>query len=397
MSVGQEYLDGIESVFDGLRPAVDAYVTRDRVRQYLAAIADIPAPSTAASALRGPVIRGLLEADGVLTQRLSFDTNFGNTGSAAILTGQRGSPKPLWYFAHLDTISYLVQPFDGERYPLVPFCYHLVQQGVRPASVYRYDFSTNAYGVVSQGMLDTTEGKPFFRPGAGAPALRPGDRIVPTSRYRETSDAGDFIGHVDNAGGVAALAVAAPVLAEAGVEALLAFPDEEEGPPGAGNQMIGRGGTRIVNLLPTPDLAIIADVQQAGGDTDSDIRGGIVNSCKMGEGAMLAEFSSLARGSVTPPDLYMLAQHAATLMVKVGVRVQESNNAYTSRSDDVSVMLKTPNILLLGFPGLNRHFDLGEPRAHLDDVVDLAKSLVYWSALRPVFVRRRLALLGGSS
>jgi hypothetical protein len=82
------------------------------------------------------------------------------------------------------------------------------------------------------------------------------------------------------------------------------------------------------------------------------------------------------------------------LMRDLGVKIQESNNAYSSRSDDVSVMLKTPNILLLGFPGFNRHFDRGEPRAHLDDVVDLAKAVVYMSALRPCFTKRRRELLG---
>jgi hypothetical protein len=397
MPLEVEDIDGMERVFDRLRPATDAHVTRDRVRQYLSVIADTPAPSTAASALRAPVIRELLKHDNVLGPRLSFDANFGNTGSAAILTGGEGSPRSLWYFAHLDTISYLVHPFDGAAYPIVPFCYHMMVDGQCSASAYRYDLAGNAYGLVGTGTLESRQGKPFFKPGAGAPALHPGDRVVPTTPYRETSDTGDFVGHVDNAGGVAALAVAAPVLAAAGVAALFAFPDEEEGPPGSGNQMIGRGGTRIVNLLPTPDLAIVADVQQAGGDAQSDARGGIINSCRIGDGAMLAEFSSLARGAVTPPDLYALARHAVRLMAPLGLRVQESNNAYSSRSDDVGVMLKTPNILLLGFPGLNRHFDKADPSANLDDVVDLAKSLIYLSALRPIFVRRRRALLGQSS
>lgn len=390
----QNELDEIVRIFDRLRPATDAHITRDRVRQYLSAIADTPAPSTTASALRAPVIRELLKQDKVLGSRLRFDANFGNTGSAAIQTGGEYAPKPLWYFAHLDTISYLIQPFDGVAYPLVPFCYHMMVDGQCAARVYRYDLAMNAYAVVSTGTLESRQSKPFFEPNAGTQLLLPGDRVVPTTRYRETSDSGDFIGNVDNAGGVAALAVAAPVLADAGIDALLAFPDEEEGPPGSGNQMIGRGGTRIVNLLPTPDLAIIADVQQAGGDVESDSRSGAINSCRIGEGAMLAEFSSLGRGAVTPPDLYALAQYAAKLMAPLGARVQESNNAYSSRSDDVSVMLKTPNILLLGFPGLNRHFDKGEPRAHLDDIVDLAKSLVYFSVLCPIFVRRRRALLG---
>ena len=96
---------------------------------------------------------------------------------------------------------------------------------------------------------------------------------------------------------------------------------------------------------------------------------------------MLSEFSSLARGAVTPFGLYGLARRMADVIAGFGVRVQESNNAYSSRSDDVSVMLKTPNVLLLGYPGFNRHFDRGLPRAHLDDVTNLAKVVVYASVL----------------
>ena len=239
-------------------------------------------------------------------------------------------------------------------------------------------------------------GIPVFRTESSAPALGPGDRVAMVSSYREDPASGIFTGPMDNAGGVAALALAAPVLARAGIEALLAFPDEEEGPVAPGNQMMGRGGSRLISLLPAPELAIVADVQQGGGDPDADTRGGIVNSSRLGAGAVLTEFASLGRGAVTPPDLYALARHMAGLLGDVGVRIQESNNAYSSRSDDVSVMLKTPNILLLGFPGFNRHYDRGEPRAHLDDVVHLAKALVYMAALRPVFTaHRRAALLGG--
>jgi hypothetical protein len=214
------------------------------------------------------------------------------------------------------------------------------------------------------------------------------------SSYREDPGSGLFTGLMDNAGGVAALAVAAPVLGRAGIEALLAFPDEEEGPVAPGNQTIGRGSSRIIHLLPVPELAIISDVQQSGGASDADVRGGVENSTRLGAGAVLSEFSSFARGAVTPPDLYALARHACGLLRDLGIKIQESNNAYSSRSDDVSVMLKTPNILLLGFPGFNRHFDRGEPRAHLDDVVDLAKALVYMSTLRRYFTERRSELLG---
>ena len=386
-------LESLNTTFAALRPRVEAYITRDRVRRYLIALSDAPAPSTFAAAMRVPVLRRLMDADGALSSdRLTLHGDFGRTGSPVILMGSAEPTKPLWLFAHLDTISYLVQPAAEARYPLVPFCAHMIRNGRRPARVYRFDPARNAFGVVGQGQLESEDGTPFFRSDDLGPQLRPGDRVVPFTPVRE-EESGLFFGQTDNAGGVAALAVAAPVLAEAGIEAVIAFPDEEEGPLGPGNQMIGRGGTRLVNLLPTPDLAIIADVQQAGGDPEADARGGLENSTRLGAGAVLAEFSSLGRGAVTPPDLYELARHAAGSMGPLGVRVQESNNAYSSRSDDVSVMLKTPNILLLGFPGFNRHFDRGEPRVHLDDVVHLAKALVYMAAVQPLFSARRRAML----
>lgn len=391
-------LDRLEQALRALQADVERHVSPERVRRYLSALVDTPAPSTLAAAMRVPVLRRLLVEDGALDGGdLHFYGNFGGTGSPVILTGSPRPAKPLWYFAHLDTISYLVQPFDGERYPLVPFCAHMIKDGERAARAYRYDLDRNAFVVVAEGQLESRAGAPSFHPDRSTPPLRPGDRVVMASGYREDPDSRLFTGPMDNAGGAAALAVAAPVLARAGVEAMLAFPDDEEGPVAPGNQMIGRGGSRLISLLPAPELAIVADVQQGGGDPDADTRGGIANSTRLGAGAVLAEFSSFARGAVTPPDLYVLARHVAGLLGGFGVQVQESNNAYSSRSDDVSVMLKTPNVLLLGFPGFNRHFDRGEPRAHLDDVVHLAKALVYMSALRPVATARRRALLGEAS
>src|SRR5260370_42321990 len=187
---------------------------------------------------------------------------------------------------------------------------------------------------------------------------------------------------MDKAGGVAGVLGDAPVLAAAEVEALLAFPDEEEGPPGSGNHMIGRGSSRILNLLPVPELGVVSDVQQTGGDSPPNTPDGGGDGAKPGEGAVLTECSSLPRGAVTPPHLYALAVEFVAALQKFGVNVQISNNSYTSRSDDVSAMLKTPNVLLLGFPGFNRHFDLGEPTANIYDLVNLAKAIVYFAALR---------------
>lgn len=373
-------LDALDGDLRRIRPAVDAFVTEDRVTRYLAALSETPAPSTTATAMRGPVLHDLLARDGAFsTGRLQFDANFGGTGSLVVTTGDGRAGRPLWYFAHLDTISYLVQPFDGERHPLVPFCYHLTDSGWRTARAYRYDLATGRYAEAATGRLESDGGAPFFRPDPGTGPLQPGDRVVPVAPFERGPD-GTARGHFDNAGGVAALAVAAPVLADAGVDALFAFPDEEEGPRGSGNQVMGRGAARIAALLPPPELAVVVDMQQAG----EPASGGVVPAgrTRLGDGAVLSEFSSLARGAVTPPSLYMLARHTAKLLAPLGVRIQESNNAYTSRSDDVSLMLKTPNILLLGFPGFDRHFDRATPTAAPADIVHLAKALVYVAVLR---------------
>ncbi len=123
-------------------------------------------------------------------------------------------------------------------------------------------------------------------------------------------------------------------------------------------------------------------MQQTAGDGALEAASGEVAGVQLGRGAVLSEFSSLARGAVTPPHLYALAAECIEALQGIGVKVQISDNSYTSRSDDISVMLKTPNILLLGFPGFNRHFDLGEPSANIYDLVNLAKAMVYFAALR---------------
>ncbi|MBN9070193.1 MAG: M20/M25/M40 family metallo-hydrolase [Rhizobiales bacterium] len=374
-------LQDLGAGIDALRPMVDRHITRDRVERYLKAISDTPAPSTAASAMRAPVLRALLDEDGALGGRLDLDANYANTGGTVLLTGAAAKAMPLWYFAHLDTISYLVSRSGGGRHRLVPFCYHLTRDGRRDALCYRYDLHGGGYRAVAGGFLESDAGTPYFRPAEPSFVPERGDRIVPVAACTGTSD-GHMTGHFDNAGGVAALAVAAPVLAEAGFDAMLVFPDEEEGPPGSGNQIMGRGGSRIINGLRAPDLAVIVDMQQSGeGSLSDDVQ---TNDVRLGHGAVLSEFSSLGRGAVTPPHLLGLSRLLVRLIGERGVKVQEPLSSYTSRSDDVSVMLKTPNILLLGFPGVDRHFDTGLPRANLDDIVNLSKAIVYTALLRPL-------------
>jgi hypothetical protein len=364
-------LDGLDARLDALRPLVDERVTRDRVWRAAATLAEIPAPSTAASAFRGEALHALL-ADGGSGATLDLDHE--RSGSAAILVGSNPEAGRLWYFAHLDTISYLIAGREGAGYALVPYCYHLTGEGRRAARAVRFDLVACSYRQIAAGTLVSRGGEAAFVPEADDPGLRPGDRVVPVARCRIADD-GTAIGHFDNAGGVAALVVAAAALAEAGEHATIFLPDEEEGPAGTGNQTIGRGGMRLVASRPPPDLAVVSDMQQAAVGPGGPY---------LGAGAVLSEYASLGRGSVTPPHLFAAAVEWSRRLRARGVRLQEPAGTYTSRSDDVSAMLRTPNILLMGFPGRDRHFDQAEPRAHPDDLVDLAKALVYAAALRPL-------------
>ncbi len=145
-------LSSIPAALEALRPEVDAYITTERVRRYLSRIADTPAPSTAAGAFRVPVLRALMREDGVLNMPgLILREDFENTGSPVVITGTPEPAKKLWYFAHLDTISYLVLQQVDDFYSLVPFCYHLMSNGVRPARAYRYSLARNHYALFAEG------------------------------------------------------------------------------------------------------------------------------------------------------------------------------------------------------------------------------------------------------
>lgn len=354
---------------------VRAYCTPDRLARYLGALADTPAPSGAASLMRAPVLRSLLEVDGALAgDRLRLDANHEGTGAVTLSCGS-GVRSGLWFVAHLDSISYLVQPAQGGRHPLVPFCYHLTDAGERTARALRYDLAAGTFVVCAEGRLVSEGGTPFFVADDGT-VLLPGDRVVPVTPMAARED-GLLTGHFDNAGGVAAMAVAAGALARSGGSAFFAMPDEEEGPAATGNQSMSRGALRLLAAAPAPRMTFVIDMQQTAAEGNAGPDGAGVP----GAGAVLSEFSSRARGAVTPPHLYAAVRAFAAGLDALGATVRATSNLYTSRSDDVAVMQRSPGIVLLGFPGADRHFDTALPSAHLDDFVSLSRALVYMSVL----------------
>lgn len=357
---------------------IKKYITDEIVLEYLKEIMDTPAPSTTVSLTRAKLFKSLLDKNKISDiEGFKFYDNYKNTGNPVIFTGKSEQTKPLWYFAHLDIISYLIKRKENDIYFLTPFCYHLLEGNREVAAgVLRYNIKKDKYEEILVGTLfNDKEGAPCFKTKKDI-ELEAGDRVFIKNETEYNKDSGIIKGDLDNAGVAAALLAASPVLAELGIEAMLAFPDEEEGPSGQGSQTFARGSMRLIDRMEPPKLAIVADLQGGSLDPDSD-------TAVIGSGIGLAEFSSDSRGAVTPPHLYSKAKLVAKEIKKYDIKVQENSN-YAPRSDDVNVIKKTPNIILLGIPGTDRHYDSQKPTASLKDIINLSKAFVYYSIIKKV-------------
>jgi putative aminopeptidase FrvX len=322
----------------------------------------------------------MLDAAGV-----EWHGNFGGSGNAAILLGNDASRKRVWILAHLDQISYLVDPGRGARHPLVPLCYHMQRSGRYDAVALAHDLALGTLTVRARGAIEVEGTAANFVTQDGV-SLGPGTRVVYASRLAWDRDTNQVTGYLDDSLACTAALLAAGVLRHYPVEVLVGLTDEEEGPPGDANQSFCRGGRRLIDLFDRPDLAIVSDVHEA----ETTIHGPGPGSLRPGDGAVYAERSSNGRGSATPPHLYALQQHLAAALRQRGTRMQENWGGYVSRSEDINAVAVTPHVALLGILCSNRHYALDRPAANLEDVLDLARTLVAYTLLVHGDLWRRL-------
>ncbi|MGH2618037.1 MAG: hypothetical protein ACRDJC_22645 [Thermomicrobiales bacterium] len=369
----QQTLDERPGLFDRMA----TWITLDRAHRYLAALESVSAPSQTVRWTRAPVVESLLREDGLLdAPRVVWHRDLAGSGNAALLLGRDPHRKRVWLLGHLDQISYLVDPGEGDRYPLMPLCYHMQQEGRRPAVALAHNLRQGALVVQARGVIAVENSSVFFVVREGGP-LGPGTRVVYDSRLTWDSESNELTGYLDDSLACTAMLLAAGVLRHYAVEALFGFTDEEEGPPGDANQSFGRGGRRLLDLFARPELAIASDVHESQRMT----RGPGPRDLQPGDGAVFAERSSNGRGSVTPPHLYALQQHLAAALSQRDIRLHENWGGYVARSEDINAVAVTPNVALLGVLCSNRHYALDRPAANLADVLDLAKSFVAYSLL----------------
>lgn len=342
----------------------DELVTERRMVDVLRGVADTPAPSGASSLTRGEVVHDWFLEE-LLGHGVTLSRDHRRSGCDVLRLGNGG----LRMLAHLDEVSYLV---DGTRsgpglWRVAPYCYHLAEDAA-PARVVRFS-PEGSWTVTGHGRVISKDASLHFE-AADDMDLQPGDRVCLTSALNHDSSTGLVTGSLDNAAGASAALLAAAVLARLQIPFELVLTDEEEGPSGASSQTISRGAMRYFAEAEDAPLNVAIDIHGVPLSDLDEVRGHQVPW-----GASLAEFSSHGRGSVAPPHLYaaalrLLRQSPAARSVRQNI------GGYVPRSDDVVAMTRSNRVLVLGYPGLNRHFDRGLPTANVHDLIELTRALV---------------------
>ena len=159
---------------------------------------------------------------------------------------------------------------------------------------------------------------------------------------------------------------------------MVLWPDEEEGVVDTGPPSFSRAAMRLVHRTPPqmwPHLVTVSDIQ------DLTIANGVdtQDPGSYGHGASMEGYASRTRGAVTPPRLLDAMRVLVQGMEHWDVSVRETGR-YVNRSDDVSLVMATPNVAFLSCPGAFSHFQ-ETPRASILDIMHLAKALaITWMA-----------------
>jgi hypothetical protein len=322
------------------------------------------------------------QQEGVSGASLTFHRNYLSSGNVALEVGSQRR-KPVWAMAHLDIISFLTGEYKDGRYVVTPFCAIRNAPGSREALALSFDGGNGVMREAARGqlVLENADARTLFFE-TEKDDLPPGTRVVYASQAEWEKSSGIVYGCVDNAAACAALILAVMALSHYQVEALLLLTDEEEGPVTLGNQAFSRGSARLLHRIAPdllPDLITVSDIHE----DIVDLADGRLNverfEQQAGEGALYGSHSYYAAGGVTPPSLMQFQHELGAYLRPEGIHLR-SNTGFISRSDCVSAMMATPNIALLGFPGAFSHF-ADTPRAHIADIVDLAKVLVIYLLL----------------
>ena len=335
----------------------------------LQSLASVHAPSQTVAYTRARVLEQLFDVCGA--ERMQFDRNYRQTGNAVAFLGERTDAPQILLLAHADELSYLLAPDQFGAHP--PVTWPLEAFGsdraldTHEATALRWlpdqcQLTCVAEGEIRRVGNDDEIRTPVFVARSGS--LLRGDRVVYHRPLKLGSDGLVHGAGLDNTVGLAACVLAATALSRSymPVSVAFAFTDEEEG-PSVDNVGFSRGARRLFRRLDPPIVCLNID----GHDSSF--------ASPIGTGAVFAESSSHCRGAVTPPHLYAIMKQVAEQVVSDEIHLIE-NVSYVSRSDDVSAFEASPNVVLLGYPISDPHFNRAVPSVALSDLVNLARAIV---------------------
>ena len=363
----------LETRYPDIWRLIDEIVTPESYFELFKGLSDNYSPTLTVTRVQGPNVRKLLAGKGNPDNPIKIDTNLRGSGTIGLTIG--AEPAPIWLSGHSDICSYLTGPYDKTNgwYPLTPFCMTRARPGPRPAVALAIPDGEGPLTRLAYGDMVTLEnGDTVF---ATADTTLPlWTRIVYhlDASWNQTTD--EMHGYHDNQGSCAALLLAAQVLSHYDVNVLLLLNDEEEGPVDKGNQGFSRALNRLLHRTPyeqMPEAVVVSDGH-------STTPAGTASSM-FGKGALYNGFSSKARGAIVPPQLVGFLRDLAPSLAARGINLVE-NPSYVGRSDDISAMQFTQNVMLIGFAATSSHFD-EIPTTHCSDLVNLTKTLIVTALL----------------
>lgn len=311
----------------------------------------------------GDVIRRIANEWGL---SLSSDPRILSTGNLAIEIGADKSEIDLVITAHMDRPSFRVLSLeDGALYPL---CAIRIpgDEYISHAKAVRYQNETMAVTAQGKMHIKAIDGGHHIRFQAERGGLGWGDTVLMDALPQRQGN--HVIGTgLDNAAGVLMALLSARVLASFADDIakqrqkiLIAFTDQEEGPPIG---LFGQGAARLAHAIPPPRLGFINidahNVDRAAGHIP-------------GIGASHAFVSGYGRGSVAPLEYQALAESLAQSLNRRRPGTVRLNYGYVSRSDDMLLSTWSRCLALIGVPLAHAH--TAEETLALDDMA----SALYW-------------------
>jgi len=338
----------------------DPIYSADAIYGYLRRLLAAPAPNSGAS-LPGAVGEVIGAIAGELGLSLAADPRIRATGALAIEVGAASAAADLLITAHMDRPSFRVLNLaDATLYPLCAI--RVPHPRYRcPAISLRYLAGRIETAAEGELQFNEVDGQRQIRFNVESGSLAWGDTVLMAAEPRLVE--GRIIGTgLDNATGVLigllsarALSAFSDQLAARDRKVVVAFTDQEEGPP---DGLFGQGASRLAHALPPPRLGFI-NIDAHNVDESTGHAPGI--------GASQAFVSGYGRGSVVPLDYQALAMDLAEEVNQARPGTVKLNYGYVSRSDDMLLSLNARCLALIGVVLDNAHTT--EETVALEDLV----------------------------